>query len=458
MEDNKYIYKIAWLFIVIFLALVIYMGYFTVSKSKNIAVHPYNKRLDHLENEVVRGNIYDETGRILATNEGDVRSYPYGETYAHVIGYSQRGKYGVEALANVELLYPDYNISSLFQYTFNNTKFRGHDVVTTLNHSLQVAAQEGLGKRKGAVVVLEPTTGKIRAMYSNPGFNPNSLKQDWEQLSSDTENSPLLNRATQGLYPPASVFKIIDTIAYLENHTPDFEYVCTGEIKKDGHVIKCYNEIAHGKVDLEQAFIKSCNTYFLALSEEVKPEEIQKVSNQLLFNTRLSERLQHKQSTIQLGDIDEFDTLASYIGQGKILVSPLHMAILSAIIYNDGILMDPYLVDYSMDSKGDTRFKQLPEYKGAHLDENMCHTLKELMIQVVQQGTASRIAHKGLIIGGKTGTAQNETSKDHSWFVGFAEDEKGEKMPIAFAIIVEQGGQGAKALDVADALLHAYFD
>lgn len=456
MKDHKAIYKIAWFFIVVFVALVIYMGYFTVSKSKSIAIHPYNKRLDHLENEVVRGTIYDASGKVLATTEEDARVYPYGSTYAHAIGYSQRGKYGIEALANVELLYPDYHISSLFQYAFNGTKFQGHDVVTTLDHQLQVAAEEGLGKRKGAVVVLEPTTGKIRAMYANPSFDPNTIKEQWDELSDDTTRSPLLNRATHGMYPPASVFKIMTTIAYLEGHQPDFTYTCTGKIEKNGHVIQCYNGTAHGEVDLNSAFTKSCNAYFIALSDKVKPEEVQRVSERLLFNAPLSDKLQHKASSIALKDVSSFDTLAAYIGQGKTLVSPLHMAMVAGMIYNDGVLMAPYLVDYSMDEKGNTRYKQLPEYKGAYIDETICKTLQEMMVQVVEEGTASRIIHEGIRLGGKTGTAQNETGKDHSWFVGFAEDE--EKTPIAFAILVEQGGKGAKALDVADKLIHAYFD
>lgn len=458
MKDDQYIYRIAWFFILVFIAIIIYLGYFTVVKSKQIAVHPYNKRLDHLEGEVVRGNIYDEDGLLLATTEGESRNYPYRDAYSHAIGYSTRGKYGIEALANVELLYPDYSFASLMNYAFNETKFSGHNVVTTLNHELQVAARDGLGNRKGAVLVLEPTTGKIKAMYSSPTFNPNSVREEWEDLSSDTENSPLLNRATQGLYPPASVFKIITTIAYVENNEPNFVYECTGSIKKNGHQIKCYNETAHGQVDLETAFTKSCNTYFVALADYVSPKQLDKVSKNLLFESSLSNQMPHKQSIIEVSDVNEFDTLASYIGQGKTLVSPMHMAMLASIIYNDGILMEPYLIDYSMDQQSDENYKNFPVYKGAYLDESIAHTMKEMMIKVVKEGTASRIAHKHLVIGGKTGTAQNATSKDHSWFVGFAEKPESNQPPIVFSVIVEQGGKGAQSLDVVDALLHAYFD
>ncbi|MGL4363290.1 MAG: penicillin-binding transpeptidase domain-containing protein [Cellulosilyticaceae bacterium] len=459
MKNNKTIYTIATVFIVIFSALTIYMAYFTIVKSKSIAIHPYNRRLDHLEDEVIRGTIYDENGKVLAETIDNKRNYPYGNTFAHAVGYSQRGKYGIEAIGNIELIYPDYTIPSLFAYAFNNEKFQSYDVVTTLNANIQQAAAKALGNKKGAAIVMEPTTGKIIAMYSSPAFDPNTIKEDWEKLSSDKTNSPLLNRATQGLYPPASVFKIITTIAYLTKDAEgDFEYTCTGKFVKGEHTIACYNDIKHGNVDLKNAFAKSCNTYFLALSEKVDEKQLQNTAEKLLFNKSLSDQLQHKISSINLLDDTVFDALASYIGQGKVLVSPFHMAILASVIYNDGVLMNPYIIDYSMNKNGKVHFKNLPQYSGALLDETISQKIKDLMINVVENGTGKRTLRKDLEIGGKTGTAQNETGIDHSWFVGFADKKDGSKNPITFAVIVEQGGQGAQALDITNSILNACFD
>lgn len=462
MKHKDTIYRIAWVFIIIFIAVMGYLAYFTMVESKQIAVHPHNKRLDHLENEVIRGAIYAADGTLLAKSENDERVYPYGKMYAHAVGYSQRGKYGAEALANVELLYPDYTISSLFNYAFNEERFLGHDVTLTLEHELQQQAMESLGSNKGAVVMLEPTTGKILAMYSNPAFDPNTIEEDWDVLTSDSSNSVLVNRATQGLYPPASVFKIVTTLAYLEEvgieNSEDFTYTCTGSITKANHDIRCYNSTVHGEVTLEEAFAKSCNAYFIELSEKVSPGKLQKTGESLFFNDSLPVAVQYSESQLRLDQADsEFDVIASYIGQGKTLATPIHLAMISAMIYNDGVLMAPYMIDYSTNQKGDVKYKNLPNYKGAYIDQAYCDKLQELMIGVVKEGTASRIDRSDIIMGGKTGTAQNETEYDHSWFVGFAEAKEGNQVPIAFAIIVEQGGKGSKALDVAEDLIDIYF-
>lgn len=460
MKNNRYIYRVATVFLLLFIGVGVYIGYFTVVESKKLIVNPYNKRLDHLESEVVRGNILDKNGTVLATNEGNVRIYPYNELYAHSVGYVGHDKAGVESRANVELLYPNYNLKSVFAFAFAGEKFKGHDVYLTLDHNLQEAASQALGNYKGAVVVIEPGTGKIRALYSSPGFDPNTVGEDWEDLVEDTDRSVLLNRSTQGLYPPGSTFKILTTIAFLQQEGDkafDYEYECKGVISKDGHDIKCNNGKAHGKVNLESAFIQSCNTYFVSLSEKIPPQSLRKVATELLFNKDLGAKIDYKKSLFKLDDkSDSFNKLATYMGQGETLVSPLHLAMIASIIYNDGVLMSPYIVDYSMNTKGKVDLKNLPQYQDTYLDEKMCETLRQLMVEVVEEGTGNRLYDKDLIIGGKTGTAENETGKDHSLFVGFAEPKEGNKESIVFAVVVEQGGKGGKAIDVSRAILSAY--
>lgn len=460
MKNNRYIYRVASVFILLFVFVGIYFSYFTVVESKKIVMNPYNKRLDHLESEVVRGDIYDAEGVLLATSKEGTRNYPYDQTYAHAVGYVGHGKIGAEAMANVELLYPDYNVKSLFSYAFAGERFKGHDVYLTLDHKLQEAAQRGLEGRRGAAIVIEPRTGKIKAMYASPGFNPNKISANWDTLSQDTEGSPLLNRATQGLYPPGSTFKILTTIAYLEEKGDkafDFEYECTGSITKNDHQIKCNNGKAHGKVNLESAFAKSCNTYFIELTEQIPISKLASVTRHLLFNEDLPVKVEYKKSQFSLNEASSsFDKLITYIGQGETLISPLHLALIGSIIYNDGVLMTPYIIDYSQDTKGDIALKNLPEYKGTYLDEALCNTLKSLMTKVVTEGTGNRLYRSDMLIGGKTGTAQNETSKDHSLFVGFVEPKEVQKESIVLAVVVEQGGKGAKALDASNAIIEAY--
>ena len=465
MKHEKVIFRLAWFFILIFLSMVVYLVKFTLVDSQTMVMHPANGRFGQMEEAVIRGTIYDAEGHILAQEKEGVRVYPYDELYAHTVGYSNMGKYGIEAQTDSELLRVVNPVKSLFEVIRGQEKLKGHDVVLTLNHTVQQAVAEAFGTQKGAAVVLEPTTGKILAMYANPTFNPNTLSQDWESLVRDTEESPLLNRATQGLYPPASVFKMITTLSFLEQIPEDswdaLSYNCTGEITHQNHTIHCYNGVAHGQINLKQAFSQSCNTFFIHLNKQVSPEMLAKTAKRLLFEMPLPVSFPYSQSrlgtleTLKQGSIESY---ANYIGQGQILVSPLHMAMVASIIYNDGVLMEPYMVDYSIDDKGKERMKNLPTYNDVYLNTTQQRYLKSLMIGVVAEGTGQRLAKQGLRIGVKTGTAENETNEDHSWVVGFAESINGNHTPISFAVIVEQGGAKAAALDVVEKLFVAHFD
>ena len=463
MDKNKQmIYIITSIFTGMFAILIIYLGYFTAVRQKQISVHPYNTRLNNLEQEVVRGDIYDTNMKTLATTVNDKRQYPKGTLYAHVIGYSQRGKTGVEALANTELLYPDYHLVSLFRNAFLGEKFQGRNVVLTLDDRYQSAIAKAMKGKKGGVIVIEPNTGKIKAMYSNPGFDPNNINQDWETLTQDTKNSPLLNRATNGLYPPGSTFKILTTLAYMQqnNGAPlNFTYECTGKISGKGYSIQCYNQVAHGKLDLKGAFYKSCNTYFIKLSETVSAKSLRNAAEKLGFNHPLHFDMDYARSKFQLTEGDTpFEKGATYIGQGKTLTTPLHMAMIASSIAYDGVMMKPYILDYSTNKKGNIKVKYMPQYEEAVIKEEMAKDLQQMMIGVVEKGTAAKLKRKSIVVGGKTGTAENETDKDHSWFVGFAKHPNEDKNQIAFAVVVESGGKGAQALDVTERLLEVYED
>ena len=472
-QDKKMIYTIAGIFIVIFSLLVGYMIYFTIFKRDEMSVHAQNTRLNTLESEVVRGKIYDATvddSIILAeTDEEGNRVYPYGDLYAHVVGYSQYGKTGIEALANSELLYPNYGFLSILKRAFFNEKFEGRNVVTTLGHDYQEKIAEAMEGKKGAVVVMEATTGRIKAMYSNPTFNPNEIEEDWNSLNTDEEHSPLLNRATRGLYPPGSIFKVITTLAYmrqsealqdtdLSNINLDFTYDCKGSISGDDFTIKCFKGKAHGKVDLSSAFAKSCNGYFVALGEKVGQGYLKAAAEAVGFNRPLDVDFGYSMSQFNLQpDDSDFEKGVTAIGQGRTLTTPLHMAMLASAIINDGVSMKPYLIQYAMKQNGQVEDQQLPESIGTLMTEEEAYKLQSLMEGVLDFGTAVTLPEKQLVVGGKTGTAQNETSEDHSWFMGYAYDPNDEsKAPIAFAVVVEGGGVGAQALDVSNYILEAY--
>lgn len=460
-QEKKMIYTLAAIFMLMFAVLAGYLIYFTIFKQKQMSTHSQNTRMNQLASEVIRGDIYDATleHQLATTNEAGNRVYPYGSLYAHAVGYIQNGKTGAEALANSELLYPNYSLVSIFKMAFLNEKFHGRDVVLTLDHRYQEAIADAMSGKKGAVVVLEASTGKIKAMYSSPYFDPNEIESEWEALNADEENSPLLNRATQGLYPPGSIFKVVTTLAYMNNSdTLDFTYDCTGQIAGDDYKIACFNHIAHGPVDLDTAFAKSCNSYFVALARTLPEGALRQAAESLGFNKLMSTEIGYRMSRFSLSSTDTaFNHDATAIGQGQTLTNPFQMAVIAGAIANDGVSMKPYMVAYSKKQNGEIKDRTIASEAGTLMSEEKAHKLQSLMEGVLDYGTAVSLPEKGLIVGGKTGTAQNETEADHSWFMGYAKDpENPEKATIAFAVIVEGGGKGAQALGVSDSILQVY--
>ena len=199
-----------------------YMAYFNVAESQEVIRSPYNKRQDSFADRVIRGKILDHSGNVLAQTSvaedgSETREYPYGNMFAHVVGYADQGKSGIESLANFELLTSNAFFLEKIQKEFQGEKNVGDNVVTTLDADLQEAAYDALGSQKGAVVVMEPSTGKILAMVSKPDFSPGDVAENWDSLNSD-ENSALLNRATQGHYVPGSSFKLVTALEYMREN------------------------------------------------------------------------------------------------------------------------------------------------------------------------------------------------------------------------------------------------
>ncbi|HWI54180.1 MAG TPA: penicillin-binding transpeptidase domain-containing protein, partial [Desulfobacteria bacterium] len=212
---NKNILRIAGLVVAFFLLNIAYLTYLQVFKADELLNHPRNRRLQAIEEQVNRGRILDSKGRVLAetiTENGyKKRSYPYGDVFSHLTGYVSKryGRAGLEAGFNGVLL--GFNKDFAGNDFWSLKKFgrldRGSDIVLSIDSSVQQLAYRLLGQRRGAVVALEPSTGRVLAMVSKPGFNPENLELQWQNLNRNPESS-LLNRATQGLYPPGSTFKV----------------------------------------------------------------------------------------------------------------------------------------------------------------------------------------------------------------------------------------------------------
>ena len=340
-KANKNILFITYLVVAAFACMIGYFGYFLQFRGETVINNSYNARLDRFADRIVRGELQSGDGRVLARTEAvgksEQRSYPYGEVFAHVVGYSDYGKAGLEALANFYLLSSHMNLIERTVNELANVKNIGDNVVTTLNVDLQQTAYDALGGRKGAVVVMEPDTGKILAMVSQPGYDPNTLKENWDALiSGGNTQAQLLNRAAQGLYPPGSTFKIITILEYIRENPDtwrDFTFQCDGRYECGDYTISCYHGNVHGSQTLEQAFANSCNGAFAALGQELDPGKMHELAEQLLFNKELPLPFAYNKSSFVMNSgADTWEVLQTSIGQGATQMSPVHNAIITAAV------------------------------------------------------------------------------------------------------------------------------
>lgn len=456
----KALMHMKYVYLTLFSLLIIHLLYFIVFSSGNLVINSYNPRLALLEENIIRGKILDRNGEILAETveyDGEQhRVYPHENAFSHIVGYSHQGKTGIEALADIDLLQSNMSIYDQVIFELKKNKRIGDNVVTTLDKDLQLKAHELMGNQRGAIVAIEPSTGKILCMVSKPDFNPNEIVINWENLINDEENSPLLNRATQGLYPPGSTFKILTAAEYLiENNENNFTYTCTGEDDFDGKVIHCYNGNAHGEETLSEAFTVSCNTAFATLGNQIDIDQLNTLANQFLFNQPLPYSLPYSMSSFTLTSKNNSAQKAeTVIGQGETLITPLHNLLITSAIANGGFLMKPYLIDHTENFKGKSQGKNMPDVYDELLGTELSRTLTEYMIEVMQNGTGKQGASDAFIAAGKTGSAENPFGDAHGWFVGFAPAENPQ---IAISVIIENsGGSSRLAVPIANDLFEYY--
>ena len=469
-QRNKVYGRVAYLFAAMFLALVGYMVYFQTELADEMRANPNNSKMEEQKQYVVRGSIYSSDGEILAgTNvdeEGnEERVYPYGSIFSHVVGYTTNGKAGIEAIYNTDLM--TSNVSIVDQMD-PSQKVRGDSVILTLDSRIQMAAERALGAYRGAAVVIEASTGRILAMVSKPDFDPNEMAERWEYLIAEDAGSPLLNRATQGLYPPGSTFKILTTLAYIRQHETDYQnysYNCEGYISNGDVTVQCYDGEAHGYEDLMGSFQQSCNSSFANIGLGLDLNKFASLCKEFLFNGSLPTSMPYSESRFSLNaDSSYGDIMTTSIGQGDTLVSPFHMALITCAVANDGILMYPYVVQQVENVQGVSVSKTEPMQYKRLMSAQEAQILKSYMRSVVEGGTGSYLWNDAYSVAGKTGSAEYEVDGNtgeeknvstHSWFVGFSNVENPD---IVVSVIAEDGGTGsAAAVPIAKAIFDEYY-
>ncbi len=482
--------RVYWLFILLFAALAIYLAKFVFIDSFDIISNSYNPRLKSISKNIVRGEILDNDGNILAANikndDGtETREYPYKNVFSHLVGYSKFGGSGLESKYNFELQELNFEIIQRINNIIFQKPMIANSLVLTVDTDLQSIISEKMNKQKGGAVVIEPSTGKVLAMYSYPDFDPNNIEKNWDKLRNDKENSPLLNRVTQGLYPPGSIFKVVTAAAdyeYVEKTLKDekssidgeneeqktdtenssalvykqldeMHYDCLGEAKFGSDIIHCFDSNVHGDINITKALTVSCNTFFSNLGIKLGGESLRKESENLFFNKEYPFVLEHSKSSVTLdGNSNEFDIAQTAIGQGETLVTPLHMAMITSAIANGGIMMQPYLVDHQISDSGKIIKKRMPKKLRQVFSLEESEYIKNMMVSVVKNGTGTPVKMKSIEIAGKTGTAQN-TGADHGWFIAFA---PADNPKIALAILNQNSGNTKKAMQLAKEIISQY--
>lgn len=465
-KTGRQIMAVTVFFTCLFLGMAGYITHYSVTHKQELINNSYNGRQQMLLAQNKRGSILASGGEILAQTILDesgkeVRDYPYENLFSHVVGYSINGRLGVEAQANYYLINSNAPLSEKASLDINNEKYPGDDVYTTLDVNLQQVASTALGVYKGAIIVTEPSTGKILAMVSKPDFNPEEIEVIWDELIEDDESSILLNRVTQGLYPPGSTFKIITALEYMRQN-PDsysnYSYQCNGSITRGEDRIQCYHGSVHNSVGFTRSFAKSCNTSFANIGLSLDRDAFGNTLNKLLFNRELMLSMPYTQSSVPVSsDTTDSDMMQISIGQGAASITPMHLNMITCSIANEGMLMKPYVVDRVENSAGSVIKSFSPTTYKELMTPEEASALSSLMTEVVTKGTASRLNGLSYTAAGKTGSAEYGTVKgdSHAWFTGFA---PAEDPRVCVTIIIEGAGAGGDyAVPIAKRIFDAYF-
>ena len=455
------------LFAVLFVAMTAYIGYYAFRYRKELMGNSYNRKAELLAAEVLRGDILAADGAVLAYSEeagngAQKRIYPYGEAFAHAVGYATHDRAGVEALGNYDLLHTGLSLKDRIAFDREGRLFPGNKVMTTLRVDLQLAAYEALGNRNGAILVTNVKTGEIYAMVSGPSFDPGTIEESWELLSADTERGVLVNRATQGLYPAGSTFKVVTALAYLKGHPGDYTayaYNCYGSFSSAGETVHCYGGMAHGQISLRQAFAVSCNSAFVDLGLKTDAEALDSTLQQLRFNTTLPCDLNYKSSrTVDPKTATVPERMQLAIGQGETAMSPLHLNMITAAIANKGELVKPRLIGGIYDAYGSLIGETKAESGGRLMSGEEAEIMRSMMREVVVSGTGSGLSGRSYEAAGKTGSAEHAQGGNivtHAWFTGFAPASDPE---ICVTIIVEGAGSSSTvAVPIAGILFDRWF-
>ncbi|MDQ3121008.1 MAG: penicillin-binding protein 2 [Actinomycetota bacterium] len=486
---NRQIVRLTYVALGLVGALVVMTTYWQTWAAAGLADRQDNAIKRVAEFSIDRGLIFSwKPRKRLARNiERDVeqntlffRRYPYGPLAPHVIGYSTvgRSRTGLERSLNDYLTSSNANLSTLVDKALDELRGKpveGNDVVTNLDLEAQEVALEQLGTRCGAVVVLDPRTGKVRVMASTPTFDPNLVENNFaqiERIEADCRPAaPLLNRASAGLYVPGSTFKVITAAAALESKKfePESSFVDPGYCTVYGKRVNNFDTSSpFGTVDLVTALTYSVNSVFCNIGKALGAKRILDTAKRFGFYERppLETPTDERQASglYQGGRLyypkldSDVDAGRMAFGQERMLVTPLQMAMVAGAIGVGGRLMEPRAVDKIVGPGGKILLRQRPSLIRQAVSRETADEVAAMMRLAVSRGTGTAAQLPGYSVGGKTGTGETGVpGANTTWFIAFASRDEESPAELAVAVVLQNqsGTGGATAAPIARAVMQA---
>jgi peptidoglycan glycosyltransferase len=459
---NRQIVKLFAFVVALFAVLVGFTSYWSVFDAEALKEKNANKRPLLEQQQIRRGRILAADGTVIAKSvakgRGDslryVRRYPRGSLYGHPIGYSfvRQGDSQFEQFHNDELIGEESEFGSILDELRGRDQ-EGDDVATNLDPAAQQAALEDLREAGfGAVVAIEPQSGRVKVLASNPPYDPNRIPYELDKLNENEIETPLFDRATQGQYPPGSTFKVVTAAAGLDSGTitPSTPIDAPGSLEVEGTPLE--NDFGQDffGATLDTALTNSVNTWFGQLGQRLGNETLFEYMERFGFNstpaidlpaTEVSKSGVYDEGELLNGS-DPVDLARVAIGQERLAVTPLQMAEVAAAVANGGKLMKPQIWSRVVDPDGRVVDRLDPSEYSQPVDSETAAELTTAMEGVVSEGTGTNAAIPGVAVAGKTGTAETPGNKacgggveeNQAWFIGFApaDDPK-----IAIAATVE---------------------
>jgi penicillin-binding protein A len=465
---------IARLFVVVVVLFGVLVGFtsrWAVFDADALRDNPKNRRELLEEQQIRRGLIRAADDTVLArslkqADNSYVRSYPPGRLFSHAVGYSfvRQGRAGLERYYDDDLSGRNSELGSLID-RLSGSEQEGDNLLTSLDPGAQRVALEQLGGRKGAVVALDPRTGAIKVMASVPGYDPNTVKNQRAFTALNRDNdAPLLNRNTQSGYPPGSTFKVVTAIAAIDSgqYKPDSRV--SGRNGKTISGVPLNNDAGEsfGDITLTEALTHSVNTVFGEVGEKVGKLTMKKYMDRLGFGRPVEVDLprderaasgERQRGRIIAATNGAVDVGRMAIGQDKLTVTPLQMAMVASAVANGGRLMKPHIADRVVDRDGRTVDRIEPEELSQVMTPDTAAQVGAMMGQVVKEGTGTAAALEGIDVAGKTGTAEvDHGCPNQLWFIAFA---PAQDPRVAIAVTVEcgTGFGGTVAAPIAKAVM-----